>query len=343
MSSDDWYDDSTNVHKNRHFHVFLPDKTEFKDIPVSHRGYSALSYCSKPDRRDSLMSDWHRDRKSERDQHYATVFSPKDLVKMLDYDKFDGKHLDFYGIYDDISKVPRDNRKLLTDADSYQLKNYIKFLLKRGVPAESRRDRLIIPVVASTNDSDIVRLHDLWKGYDPGRDNLNEVQTRHIYDKYVPKNWIKYYSFQDLHDSIDNLRYDARYGKVKPDGNTGIEHFDSILDLINEALPNVLPGSLPLYDIHELFVYNQMSDILHNIINEIKREHPELSNRIPMYAPYTVDKLLHEDFPYENKRGKTPTLSDRHYKQIISDLYDDIQANNTQSNIADTLEGIKYV
>ena len=319
LSSEDWYDDKTNVHGDRHFYIDLPDGRRLYQ-PVKHRGYSALSYYTKPDRADSLLNNWYY-KDTDKDDNYITV-----------HDK---------------DKMSKDLMSRNTDEDSLRYWVNKGYLRNKDIIEERKRGHddeelnyLTLPVVADIDDEDIIRLHDILNNnYDPGRADLNEVQVRHLRNKVVPQGWFKLLSKDKLDNLIDtevkdyftgNLLYPRKFNIAMknlygwtPQGR------DEFFDLVHSI------------DMSRAKNWDDVADFLHNeIANRFKlSKGKHQGENIFLFDRSTPDTILEKYFPYDSDI----TVSDKHYKHIIDDLYDDIQNDKTRSNITNTLMEAKYV
>ena len=374
LSSEDWYDDKTNVHKDRHFYIDLPDGRRLYQ-PVKHRGYSALSYYTKPDRADSLFDDWHHDKKSGKDDNSIRVYNRDEVMPKGTADKvipgdtawpnmvmpgdtaWPSRVKDEDDLFSWVSGATSINKDRLARREEDENVKYDK---------SDELNYMVLPVIADIDDEDIIRLHDvLNNNYDPGRDSLNEVQVKHLRNKVVPQGWLKVLSKDYMDNLIDNGVRGYFTGKFEdnPDFYDDFRDFDNALQGLYgyddwgkskyESFKRALMSSyeLPTEDgepapayLSDKY-YDTIADFLHNEVAEQFKSRKgnrkfALNSNLPRIIRY--DYFPYDDNPIFNTTGGV-TVSDKHYKQIIDDLYDDVQNDKTRSNITNTLMEAKYV
>ena len=188
-SSYDTYNNLLSQHRGRRYNInvmssspeisspeggVLPihDTTVYNTRP-QWRGYSALSYSSKPDRANSLIDNWRIDPDSPRRPTYdntgkseglynnnsATVYLDRDA---LSFDRITSSH----NVTHPFSENPA---------------GFLQSMLEHG---NSDEEYISIPLVVEAEDDDVVSVDDvLNRNYEPGRDFLDEVHLKRIRNK----------------------------------------------------------------------------------------------------------------------------------------------------------------
>lgn len=213
-SSEDHYDNSTNVHKGRHFTLYKDaDKTKgnthFTNKHVTNRGYSAAGYERGRDRWDNLFFKWN---------HYDPNVSRSELEKNRnvwaqaggskdDYQLNSAVHLSPKARQDFLNEKMHDNAAAIERRDVDSLAHAMYNMGEHGkqVPYISEgKSTIPLPFIIEGDDDDIVSLADVMeRDYDPGRDWLNEVQLKNIRLKRLPSGVL---APNDEHPTSDVLR-----------------------------------------------------------------------------------------------------------------------------------------
>ena len=205
-SSEDIYDNDTNVHPGRHFNIYDEnDKLVKENSPVEKRGYSAIGYLRDRNKWDNLFGGWlHVDPSVSQDQFdkYAKNYynnhissNPEDTYELNRIKHFSS----------DVSNDPIAEQKNLAKALGNGNLKYGKRLL--DIPGEHTSMKTIsLPFIVEGNDDDTVSFDDVInKNYDPGRDYTKEVQLKNIRVKRLPSGLLSVESPESSTDADVNI------------------------------------------------------------------------------------------------------------------------------------------
>lgn len=208
VSSTDEYDNSLNRHQGRVVDVGItggPDNgVVIKDLVPSKRGYSALSYPTKEDRRGSLLYDWKTKSAFRTEQPDIRVASPDSehpdswifghehphSIRLLDPDDphaEDVMRQDFFeNTGTSIYKNPADFS--LEEADKDSLDQLIRDWVSQQSRSPISGGRLVtVPMIITADEDDIINFNHVFKeGYSPTRDFLHDTEVRKILNKEYP-------------------------------------------------------------------------------------------------------------------------------------------------------------
>ena len=208
VSSTDEYDNSLNRHQGRVVDVGItggPDNgVVIKDLVPSKRGYSALSYPTKEDRRGSLLYDWKTRSAFRTEQPDIQVASPDSehpgswifehehphSVRLLDPDSFISED----EIRRDFAEETGNNNWYnnlhhdIAYADRAALNQLIRDWVSKQHRSPISGGRLVtVPMIITADEDDIINFNHVFKeGYSPTRDFLHDTEVRKILNKEYP-------------------------------------------------------------------------------------------------------------------------------------------------------------
>ena len=208
-SSEDAYDNNTNMHPGRHFNIYDEKGKLIKENShVEKRGYSAIGYLRDRNKWDNLFGGWlDFDPKVSQDQfdkHARDYYS--NHTNLNPENKYELHRVNHYIIDDDgWGSDPIAEQESLAEALHDGNLRYGKRYLK--IPGEHTPLKTIsLPFIVEGNDDDIVSFDDIMnKNYDPGRDYAKEVQLKNIRVKRLPSGLLSVESSEDTSDTDVNI------------------------------------------------------------------------------------------------------------------------------------------
>ena len=205
-SSEDTYDNDTNVHNGRHFNIYDEnDKLIKENSPAEKRGYSAIGYLRDRNKWDNLFGGWlHVDPNVSQDKFdkYARDYysKPVNLNPGHEYELNRVKHYSSDIQHDPISEQGR-LINLLSEGNLKFGKRHL------NIPEHQKPLKTIsLPFIVEGNDDDIVSFDDVMnKNYDPGRDYASEVQLKNIRVKRLPSGLLSVEPSKNTSDTYVNI------------------------------------------------------------------------------------------------------------------------------------------
>lgn len=233
-SSEDVYDNSTNVHGGRHFDIYSDgfhalgegDRLLKENMHVKNRGYSVAGYTRGRGKWNNVFYGWNRARRSD-ERYRALKEAWEKLHPGTDYELHSIKH---------DSSAPDDDRRFQEMLDTFRAegddetadwqvnnRNSVEKQrlidhtfgghgnLKFGADLIRTPDKHIIrtvhlPFIVGFNDDDVVSFDDVMeRGYDPARDYDSEVQLKAIRMKRLPSGLIVPVNDSSVNDMYNNV------------------------------------------------------------------------------------------------------------------------------------------